>query len=217
MKLYSIPHSPYGARVSALIRLKQLPVEVLPPPEALRTDGFFKRFPLGKVPILELDDGSCLGESWAILEYLEEAFTSSRSLSPKNALERARMRELARYADLHLAQNALFPLFRSALAGQSIGEDTEAALRAELVKGERLIGARGPIAGRRLDLGDIALAPSILYLEILTGGVGESTLLGEFPAFSGWWREIWNIPELAEVLKGVAAAFEAFAGAKASA
>ena len=214
MKLYSVPHSPYGARVSALIRLKQLPIETLPPPEPLRTEGFFKRFPLGKVPILELDDGSCLGESWAILEYLEETATSSRSLSPQDALARARMCELARYADLHLAPNALFPLFRLALAGQAIDKDTEAALRAELAKGERLIRARGPLAERRLDLADIALAPSILYLALLTGGVGESVVLDDFPAFSAWWREIQNIPELAEVLDGVAAAFEAFAGAK---
>ncbi|WGL16848.1 glutathione S-transferase family protein [Microbulbifer bruguierae] len=217
MKLYTVPHSPYGARVCAQIKLKNLPVEVLPPPEPLRSEGFLKRFALGKVPILELDDGRYLGESWAILEYLEEIGGEIPSLIPKDALARGKMRELARYADLHLAPNALFPLFKSVLAGEAVTASTLDALHTELAKGERLIAARGSLAERALDLGDIALAPSVLYLFLLLEGLGKKEILADFPAFSGWWEGMDRIPEIRETLQGVSTAFRAFAGSRATA
>ena len=37
-----------------------------------KTPEFLAKNPMGLVPILELDDGSCLAESFAICQYLEE-------------------------------------------------------------------------------------------------------------------------------------------------
>lgn len=217
MKLYSVPHSPYGARVSAQIRLKNLSIEVLPPPEPLRSEGFHQRFPLGKVPVLELADGTCLGESWAILEYLEECSDGALSLCPPDPLARARMREFGRYADLHLSPNALFPLFRSVLAGEPVNDATLAALHGELAKGERLTRQRGALSARPLDLGDIALAPSMLYLYLLVEGRTDGDILADYPALAEWWREVNAFAGIRETLDGVRNAFLAFTGARATA
>ncbi|GAA5525471.1 hypothetical protein Maes01_02041 [Microbulbifer aestuariivivens] len=209
MKLYSLPHSPYAARVRIQARIDQLPVEVLPPPVPLRTEMFMQRFPLGKVPVLELDDGEVIAESWAIMEYLAEAGPASSDLLPNTPLERARMRVLGRYADLHLATNALFPLFRVAMgAGQGDTAAIAESLRAELLKGERLLADLG--SDRQLSLGDIALAPTILYLQELAPVAGVKDPLEGFPELSAWWAWVNSFPAVSETLEEVRAGYHAF-------
>ena len=217
MKLYSLPHSPYAARVRMQIHLRNLPVEVLPPPLPMRTAAFLERFPLGKVPVLELENGATISESWAIMEYLEElGIGAGASLSPESALERAHMRMLGRYADLHLATNALFPLFR-AVTGMA---DTDAAttaesLRAELAKGERLLAEVGGCE-RALNLGDIALAPTLLYVQELAPAAGIQAPLADYPELSAWWGWINGVAPVRETLDEVRHAFHAFAEALAA-
>ena len=43
-----------------------------------RTPEFLRKNPLGGLPVLELDDGTCLPESLAIMEYFEELHPSRR-------------------------------------------------------------------------------------------------------------------------------------------
>jgi glutathione S-transferase len=57
------------------------------------------RNPLGKLPVLELDDRSFLTESLAIIEYFEELHPEPPMIG-SDAEERARVRELERIADL---------------------------------------------------------------------------------------------------------------------
>lgn len=210
MKLYSLPHSPYAARVRMQARLDSLPVQVLPPPVPLRTEAFFERFPLGKVPVLELDGGETIAESWAIMEYLAETQVAGGSpLVPVDALERAQMRMVGRYADLHLAVNALFPLFRAAMGGGDVDAGAMAsALRGELLKGERLLS--GLAAGRSLNLGDIALAPTLLYLQELAPAVGMADPLQGFPQLQTWWDWVNSIDVVSETLQEVRVAYHAF-------
>ena len=57
------------------------------------------RNPFGRVPVLELPDGTCLGESLAIIEYLEECYPEPPMIG-REPLERARTRELERIAEM---------------------------------------------------------------------------------------------------------------------
>ena len=57
------------------------------------------RHPLGKLPVLELDDGTALFESLAIIEYLEELHPEP-PLIGRDAVSRARVRGLERLADI---------------------------------------------------------------------------------------------------------------------
>ena len=214
MKLYNLPHSPYAARVRIQLRLQDLPVEILPPPVPLRTEAFMELFPLGKVPVLELDSGETVAESWAIMEYLAEIASgdgsgSAAALVPECALGRAQMRMLGRYADLHLAVNALFPLFRAAMGAAGDTAGIAQSLRGELAKGERLLASFGDGA-RPLHLGDIALAPTMLYLHELSPLVGIADPLAEFPCLAGWWKWVNGIAPVQEVLHEVRVAYRAF-------
>ena len=214
MKLYNLPHSPYAARVRIQIRLQNLPVEVLAPPVPLRTDAFMQRFPLGKVPVLELDSGETIAESWAIMEYLAEVNAGDggeggRALVPADALERAQMRMLGRYADLHLAVNALFPLFRAAMGAAGETASIAQGLRGELAKGERLLASFGE-GERPLHLGDVALAPTLLYLHELSPLVGIDDPLDEYPRLAAWWAWVNSVAPVREVLHEVRIAYHAF-------
>ncbi|MBW2395557.1 MAG: glutathione S-transferase family protein [Deltaproteobacteria bacterium] len=60
---------------------------------------FLAKNPLGNTPVLELDDGTCLTESLAIIEYLEELHPDPPMIG-ETPLERARVRRLERIAEL---------------------------------------------------------------------------------------------------------------------
>ena len=72
-----------------------------------RTPEHRLRNPMGKLPVLELDDGTHLTESLAIIEYLEERCPDPPMIGRK-PVERARVREIERVADL----GVLYPVAR---------------------------------------------------------------------------------------------------------
>ncbi len=74
MKLYDYAGAPNPRRVKIFAAEKQLPLELIPTDMATRahkTPEFLEKNPSGKIPVLELDDGTCIGESVAISRYLE--------------------------------------------------------------------------------------------------------------------------------------------------
>lgn len=64
-----------------------------------RQPPFLNKNPLGGLPVLELDDGSCLTESLAIMQYLEELHPAPPMIGT-TPLERARVREIERIVEL---------------------------------------------------------------------------------------------------------------------
>ncbi|MBV0912016.1 maleylacetoacetate isomerase [Anianabacter salinae] len=59
-----------------------------------RGEDFLRLNPAGLVPVLELDDGTVLSQSLAIIEYIDETYPTP-PLLPPDALGRARVRSLA--------------------------------------------------------------------------------------------------------------------------
>ena len=189
MKLYNLNHSPYATRVRMQIYKKELDVAIEAPPVALRTDAFVERFPLGKIPVLELDDGSQIPDSWVIMQYLEDV-TPAIALRPEGARACAHMHLLARYTDTYLGPAALNPLFlRVAAPGGSQGaEEQLAALDTELARLERLLQSLPSFRERLLHLGDIALAPSIDFVLLLGPMFGRPKPLADYPLVGAWWE-----------------------------
>src|SRR6267154_987311 len=72
MKLYSADLSPYSARVRMQIYAKGIKGIVIELPEHWGLPKIRERFPIGRVPVLEIDgDGDTIPESEVIAEYLE--------------------------------------------------------------------------------------------------------------------------------------------------
>ncbi len=102
MKLYDFVGAPNPKRVRVYLAEKgiKIPVEsVNIMTGENRTPEFLKRNPLGGLPVLELDDGSHLTESLAIMEYIEELHPNPPMIGT-TPLERARVRALERIAEL---------------------------------------------------------------------------------------------------------------------
>ena len=187
MKLYNLDHSPYATRVRIQIYKKGLDIEIQPPPEALRSEAFIARFPMGKIPVLELEDGGHLPDSWVIMDYLEEV-TPAISLRPEGATASAHMQLMARYADTYLGPSGLSPLFQRISGGEGTegAEDQVIALDTELARLERLLAFLPAFEQRELHLGDIALVPHMEYVQLLAPMFGFSKPLANYPRANAW-------------------------------
>src|SRR6478735_4417671 len=79
LHLISLPVSPFAARVRLSIYAKALQVEIVPPPAGWPNNPQFRDIsPMGRVPVLILEDGEPVWESAVILEFLEDAFPGAR-------------------------------------------------------------------------------------------------------------------------------------------
>ena len=97
MKLYTFFRSSAAFRVRIALNLKGLayaPQPVSLPKGEHRRPEYAGANPQGLVPMLELDDGTRLNQSLAIIEFLDEKYAQPQ-LVPKDALGRARVRSLA--------------------------------------------------------------------------------------------------------------------------
>src|SRR5215471_18117472 len=142
MKLYEFAGAPNPRKVTVYIKEKGIDV----PSESVdilsgknRTPEFLKKNPLGGLPVLELDDGSHLTESLAIMEFLEEQHPNPPMLGA-TPLERARVREAERICEIGVLTNVgtIFqntsPFFaqrvkQSPEAAESAGNRLNAALK----------------------------------------------------------------------------------------
>ncbi|HAJ76588.1 MAG: glutathione S-transferase family protein [Gammaproteobacteria bacterium] len=91
MKLYDLPPSPNARRVRIFIAEKGLDIPLVPVNMMTgenKSEEYLAKNPLGKMPLLELDDGTCIAESAAICRYLEE-MNPEPPLLGRDAVDRA--------------------------------------------------------------------------------------------------------------------------------
>jgi glutathione S-transferase len=101
MRLYDFLPSGNGFKVRLALRWLGIPfvyreIDILKGES--RTADFLARNPFGQIPVLELDDGTCLRESTAILVYLGEG----TPLLPGDRLLRARVLEWMGFEQTHV-------------------------------------------------------------------------------------------------------------------
>ena len=153
-----------------------------------RGAAFLEKNPNGGVPVLELDDGSFLTESSAIIEYLEELHPEPPLLGA-TPLERARAREAERRVDYGLMAPITRFFFNSSPFFAHLDQSEEVAARARaavpgaLERTEAWIGAGPWILGERLSIADCALFAALEHG--LRGGIGRD----EWPAGIAAWFE----------------------------
>jgi maleylacetoacetate isomerase/maleylpyruvate isomerase len=97
MKLYNYFRSSASFRVRIALALKGLPYDYLPVHLVKgehKQAGYAAVSPSGLVPTLETDEGQLLGQSMAIIEYLDETHPEP-PLLPADSLGRAQVRALA--------------------------------------------------------------------------------------------------------------------------
>ncbi|CUS47565.1 MAG: Glutathione S-transferase [Idiomarinaceae bacterium HL-53] len=106
MKLYEMAIAPNPRRVRMFLAEKGLLEQVerielnLQKGENL-TPEFIAKNPMKKVPVLELDDGTCISETMAISRYVEEVFPETPRLLGETALEKAEVEQWLRWIEFY--------------------------------------------------------------------------------------------------------------------
>lgn len=194
MKLYVFPVAPNPTRVRLQIAEKraggaEIPVEevlVRLPRGEQRAPDHLARNPLGRLPVLEFDDGGFLTESLAIMEYLDETFPEPPTIG-RTPRERARVRELDRIAEMGI----LLPVARIVHATRSplgLPPDPAVAAAARLSLPEacalldRLLGDGRPfLAGAQPTIADATLAAALQFARF-----GEVEIDPAFAELGRW-------------------------------
>lgn len=109
MNLFICPGAPSPTRVRLYVAEKNAALPIFQITEVVvnlqageqRQEPHLTRNPMGRVPVLEVEEGVFLSESLAIIEYLEEAYPEPSMLG-NTKLERARVRELDRIVELRV-------------------------------------------------------------------------------------------------------------------
>jgi len=163
-------------------------------------EDFLARSPMGKVPFLELDDGRRLAESDVILEYLEEAYPQ-KPLLPKDPWQRAKVRELITFLELHveLVARRLYPV----LFGRTVSDETKASVEKALAKGIRgfntLAKFNPYVAGKELTLADCAAFVHLPLVSITTKLVYGRDFLEDMPQVKAYIKTLGERPAFKRV------------------
>jgi glutathione S-transferase len=200
LKLCGFHVSNYHNKVRVALMEKGVAFEEDPTCIPSQRDEFLARTPVGKVPWIELD-GRRLAESQVICEYLEEAYPQ-KPLYPKDPFERAKVRELITFIELHLelvARRLYGPLF----SGKPVPDDLKQSVEKDLAKGLRAFKSLAQfspyVAGKDFTLADCAAFVSLPLVSLATRQAYGRDLLDEIPQFKPYLKMLGERPAFAKV------------------
>jgi glutathione S-transferase len=173
--LYQLPLSPFCRKVRLALSEKRIPVDLRLERIWERREEFLAVNPAGTVPVLQEANGLTISDSYAICEYLDEAYPDYPLLG-RTLAERVEVRRLVAWFDgkfyAEVTRNLLYEKQQKRLLGR--GNPDAAAIRAgyaNLKPHLEYIGwlaeTRAWLAGHSLSLADIAAAAQLSALDYL--------------------------------------------------
>jgi glutathione S-transferase len=200
LKLCGFHVSNYHNKVRLALLEKGVPFEEDAGVFPSQKDEYLARSPMGKAPWLEVD-GTPLRESAVICEYLEDAYPQ-KPLLPKGPLERARVRELIVFLELHMELVAR-RLYGGLFFGRPFSEETRAEVEREIAKGVRALKAVARfdpyIAGKELTLADCAAFVHLPLVSLATRQAYGRDFLDEVPQVKPYLKMLGERPAFARV------------------
>lgn len=181
-------------------------------------EEFRKDSPMGKVPFLRTDRG-VLTESQVLTEYIEDVYPEP-PLYPKDAFERARIRELIEHLELHVELPAR-RLYYEVFFGGSVSDETKQEVEKQLEKGVRSLThlARFDpfIGGKDFTHADCAAFVHLPLISMATKKAYGRDFIDVFlPEAKAYLKRIGERPHAQKVNADRKAAQEAYAAAKAA-
>ncbi len=175
MRLYTTTRAPNPRRVDIFLAEKGVEIErVEIDINALqhREASFARRNPMRRVPVLELDDGTCISESVAICRYFEET-RPEPPLFGVDPLDRALVEMWQRRVEfgLFLAVAQAFRHLHPAMAKMEVpqvpdwGEANKARALDELEVLDRQLSGSAHVAGDRFTIADITAAVAVDFMK----------------------------------------------------
>jgi glutathione S-transferase len=174
MKVYEYKAFPNPWRVRMALAEKGLTdrvefVQVDVPNGAHKQPEFLTKNPAGAVPLLELDDGTCIAECTAITEYFDH-LTGEPTLTGTSAQERAVIHMMQRRVEANLL-DAIANYFHHATSGLGFeayqipawGEKQKEQALAAIDNLNQLLEHQPYIAGDRFSVADITAAAGFAF------------------------------------------------------
>ncbi|MEO8344401.1 MAG: glutathione S-transferase [Betaproteobacteria bacterium] len=189
LKLIASPTSPFVRKVRIALADKKIEYQMVEASPWAPGNPVHAFSPLGKVPVLVLDDGTQLFDSRVIVEYLDTVSPVSR-LIPEPNRQRIEVRRWEALADgicdamLAIVLEAKRPAKQQNKAWTERQQQKVAAGVAEL---SRELGENGWCNGESYSLADLATGCALGYLDLRN------------PEFN-WQRDYPNLARLAEKL-----------------
>jgi len=158
LTLVSFDLCPYVQRAAIVLAEKGIPFERIDVDLANKPDWFKAISPLGKVPLLKVDD-EVLFESAVIVEYLEE--THEPALHPSDPLAKARHRAWMEFGSSILADIWVLETTKD---GAAFDQKIE-TLKTKFARLEDALGAGPFFEGPHFSIVDAVFAPVFRYFD----------------------------------------------------
>ena len=203
--VYGIPGSPFMRAVQMGLEEKKAAyrIAVVGPGES-KSEAYLKKHPFGRVPAFEHGDFS-LYETQAILRYLDKIFPEP-PFEPGDPCAAARMNQIIGINDWYFFPKAAAVIVFQRIIGPTLlGTTTdEAAIAAAvpmarvcIAELDRLLGAQLFLAGDRLSIADLILAPQLdFFVETPEG----KSLLAE-TRLQAWLNRMNERPSMQATLR----------------
>jgi glutathione S-transferase len=202
VKLYNHPIAPNPRRVRIFAAEKAIPltlvdVDILA--GASRTPEFLAKNSSGAVPVLELDDGTCLSESVAICRYLE-AQHPEPNLFGSTPREQAEVERWNRRMELEVfgaigrtIQNTS-PVFQGRFRQfPEYGETQRALANQRLERMDRELAGRAFVAGDRFTIADIT---ALVAIDV-GARLGNFAIAPQLAELTRWHKAVSSRPSAA--------------------
>lgn len=168
MKLYAFPTSSASYRVRIVLHLKGIPFETVTvslPDKEQRRAPYLRINPQNRVPALELDDGTVLTQSLAIIDYLEQMHPEP-PVFPADPVTRARALAIAQIVASEiqpLNNSSVTDYVRDIFGMDQAGLDKWMAhfMRAGFAAIEQLIDGNHYAFGLDPTIADVCLVPQV--------------------------------------------------------
>ncbi len=209
MKLFTYPQAPSPRRIHLFLAEKGMEIEqhiVDIRAGEQHGEGFAGKSRQHTVPLLELDDGTCLGESMAICRYLEE-IQPDPPLLGRDARERALVNELDHWLEMN-GLLAVMDGFRNAVPGlkdralpgpRPVPQIPELAERGRRCYRFFMQDLDGLLTGRKFLAGDyfsVADITALVIVDFASWGIKARIPL-ELQHLSDWHRRVSARPTIA--------------------
>lgn len=208
MKIYDREGTPNGARIRIVLAAKGLEDQI----EFVSIDlmkaeqkqpAFLAMNPVGKIPVLELADGTIISESTAITEYLDN-LDAKPILTGKTAREKALIHMMQRRAEMLLLEavddyfhygtpglgKALRPWRMPDWGGaKEWGERRGAQAIQNMPYFNGILTKQPFLAGESFSMADISLWAALVFAEIV-----GLPIASELTALAAWRSRVSNLP-----------------------
>jgi glutathione S-transferase len=213
-KLHGPATSPFVRKTWIALKEKAIPFEHRQLDPLDKSPRFLAMNPLGRVPILEEEDGTLIPDSSAICDYLEHIQPEPR-LYPEDPRQRARALWFEEYGDTLLTQVCARVFWMYIIIPVRTGTPVDEAAVAAFVDEafppalgylERAAPDGDGIVGGHFGIADISLASPLRLLDL----AGAPLDPARWPRLEAYYRRIIERPSARSIYDEEAAATEVF-------